>query len=338
MQSMLLTSGMFFALGLLILLSLSIKSKKIRKSIILMLMLVSIPAITLQFVAYASVTVWVFPLVMMIISLVFSTRIPLLLITAVSVTTQMLVWVNKPEGAVQIDNFDYLVRINIFLLAFLVGSFVNKAYIKKLKESIFQINFQKLISETSFDFVSVNQENIDKKVNIMLGKIGHFFNLDRTYVFLINHRDNTMTYTHEWCNEGITPQIQAIQTVPLEDFPWWINQLSSNKLVYIEDVENLPEIALAEKEQLTQQGIKSLLVLSIEGDGKMLGFMGLDSVIALRKWSSYHFELLKILSNLLADGLIKIESEKEIQRMAYYDHLTGLPNRTLFSDRVTQAI
>src|SRR6185369_3761079 len=31
-------------------------------------------------------------------------------------------------------------------------------------------------------------------------------------------------------------------------------------------------------------------------------------------------------------------SEREIHRLAYYDSLTGLPNRVLFKDRVTQAI
>ena len=34
--------------------------------------------------------------------------------------------------------------------------------------------------------------------------------------------------------------------------------------------------------------------------------------------------LLNILTNLLAHGLIKLNSEREIEFMAYYDHLTKL--------------
>ncbi len=147
-----------------------------------------------------------------------------------------------------------------------------------------------------------------------------------------------MTYAYEWCNQGITPETGAIQDVPLDVFPWGIDGLKANKLVYIEDVNKLPAEASAEKEQLTRQGVKSAIVIPIEENGVMLGFMGLDSVVAIKKWSNYHIDLLKILSNLLTDGLIKINSEKAIQYMAYYDHLTGLPNRTLFSDRLAQEI
>ena len=35
---------------------------------------------------------------------------------------------------------------------------------------------------------------------------------------------------------------------------------------------------------------------------------------------------------------MKVEAEKEINYMAYYDSLTGLPNRDLFRDRLEKAI
>ena len=93
-------------------------------------------------------------------------------------------------------------------------------------------------------------------------------------------KDSTVCYSndHEWCNEGINPEVEAIQDVPLDVFPWWMEQLDRNKLVSIEDVSKLPEEAEVEKEQLTQQGVKSAIVIPIEENEQMLGFMGLDSV------------------------------------------------------------
>ncbi len=50
------------------------------------------------------------------------------------------------------------------------------------------------------------------------------------------------------------------------------------------------------------------------------------------------FGLLRILANLIADAVVKMEAEKEIEFLAYYDELTGLPNRTLFADRLAEAL
>lgn len=221
---------------------------------------------------------------------------------------------------------------------FLAGFLVNRIYIKKINENDSQIKFQKLISEISFDFVSVNQNSVDAKINNLLQNMGRYFRVDRCYVFLINNQDDTMTYAYEWCNDGISPEVETIKDIPLETFPWWMGELKNNNLIYIDDVNKLPDEAAPEKEQLTRQSIKSVVIIPIEEQGELLGFIGLDSVVYFKRWSNHHIELLRILANLLADGLIKIKAEKEINFMAYYDHLTGLPNRTLFSDRLNQAV
>jgi diguanylate cyclase (GGDEF)-like protein len=338
LYSALRTSGLLFSIGLALQISQRLKGEDLKDSLNMVVLLVSIPLITLCFLQYAAITVWVFPLILVIISLVFNKRSLLFSVTAVAVVTQILVWIFKPKVTVQVDEFDYLLRIGIFVIALWIGLYVNKIYVAKLKENAYQIGFQKMVSEISFDFVSVSQASFDEKVNHLLDAMGRFFQVDRTYVFLFNHDDNTMTYTHEWCNQGIEPEIGSIQDVPLSLFPWWMGQLQNNKLVCIEDVSKLPAEAGAEKELLEQQKVNSLLSIAIEGNGNVQGFLGIDTVVSLRKWSADHIKLLGILANLLADGLLKIKAEKEIEFMAYYDHLTGLPNRTLFMDRLSQAI
>ncbi|MFA5528078.1 MAG: EAL domain-containing protein [Peptostreptococcales bacterium] len=338
MQAMLYGGIIISFIGIVVLLTRLMKSKKIREMVLPIIILCSIPLITMQFVNYASITIWVFPLALMVASLVFNSRKYLVLLTIVSATTQIFVWINAPKGAIYIDEFDYILRISILLITCMLGSFVNKTYTSRLEENIFQINFQRLVSGVSADFITINQMNMNEKLDCLLDKMGHFFLVDRTYIFLINRHHNTMTYAYEWCNQGISPETELIQNVPVDVFPWWMDELSVNKLVYVEDVAALPEAAKAEKETLEEQAVKSVVVIPIEQDGIMLGFIGLDSVTSKKKWALYHIELLRLLSNLIADALIRIESEKTIEYMAYYDHLTGLPNRTLFSDRLSQAI
>lgn len=124
----------------------------------------------------------------------------------------------------------------------------------------------------------------------------------------------------------------------MDAFPWWIDQLSNNKIVYVANVDDMDVEALAEKEQLQRQNIKSLLALPIEVDNSLYGFIGLDSVIKATMWSDENIESLKIISNILASGFLQLKADKEINHMAYYDSLTNLPNRVLFADRVNQSI
>lgn len=338
LYSVLLTSGLLLAIGFALQTIQRLKDEELKNALNMAVLLLSIPLITLRFLQSAAITVWVFPIILVIISLVFNKRSLLLSVTAVAVAMQILVWIYRPEVTVRVDAFDYLFRISIFIIALWIGLYINKVYVAKLKENAYQIGFQRMLSEISFDFVSVGKANLDEKINHLLDTMGRFFQADRTYVFLFNHENNTMTYTHEWCNEGIEAEIAAIRDIPLGVFPWWMRQLKNNKLVCIEDVSKLPSEAGAEKERLDRQKVKSLVLIPIEGNGSVQGLLGIDAVVSFRKWSADHIKLLKILANLLADGLIKINAEKEIEFMAYYDHLTGLPNRTLFADRLSQAL
>ncbi|MGC4019139.1 MAG: EAL domain-containing protein [Muricomes sp.] len=327
-----------FLIGLGILSAQLIRNQKIKEAVILIIMLCSIPVITLQFVEYASITVWVFPLVLIMASLVFNSRKYIASLTTVAVVTQILVWIHAPKGTVHIDEFDYFLRISIILLTFVVGSFVNRTYISKMEENIYQANFQRLVSEISSDFVNINQINMNKKISVLLSKMGRFFLVDRAYIFLVNEQKNIMTRTYEWVDEKIPSGTENMKDISMDEIPRWIEGLSTKKLVYIEDVVSVPEDAFEEKELLIKQGVQSILAIPIEQEGSMLGFIGLDSVTSTKKWSVYHIELLRILSHLVADGLLRVTSEKVIENMAYYDHLTELPNRTLFSERLSQAI
>lgn len=331
-------SIILFFIGFVILALRFIKTEEIKNPLIISAILVSIPIVTLMFLEYSGITVWAFPMILIVISLIFSSRILLLLITIVSILTQIVIWIASPKMSIRMDEFDYIFRIGIFILAYWIGSIVNKSYIKRLVENKYQVEFQKLISDISYDFITVNQGNIDNKINRMLKNTGQFFEVDRTYVFLFDKKNNLMSYAYEWCNEGIKSEMEFVDDLPLDELPILVERLEGFNPIYIEDVDKLDDEAAAEKRVLTTQNIKSVIIIPIKGGNELLGFVGLDTVTAVKFWSEYHMKLLKILGNLLADALIKIKAEKEIEYMAYYDHLTGLPNRNLFTDRLNQAI
>jgi len=337
--SFLLASGTLFVIGALILALQLVKNKRIKDLLIMSTLILSIPIVMLLFIKTAAVTmVWALPVILMVASLVFNTRLPLIIMTVVIVATQTLLWKATAQEPLNAHNLDYLLRIGMFIIAFWMGSAINKIYLRRLRENIYQVSFQKLVSEVSFDFVSVSQASSDDKINNALEKIGEFFNVDRAYIVLINGENNTFSYGYEWCPENACYQTSFKGELPRDRFLWWGQRFSEKKPIYIEDVNRLPEEAKEEAALLNRLNSKTVVMYPIEENGDLIGFIGLDSLQTTKYWSPKSFELLGILSNLLANGFIKMKSEKEIEVLAYYDGLTNLPNRILFSDRLNQAI
>lgn len=216
---------------------------------------------------------------------------------------------------------------------------LNKQNYKEIiQKKTYIISFQKMILDISFDFMGINQENFDEKILTLLKRIGMFFKVDRTYLFTLDLAKSTMTYSHEWCNTGIHPEVNTIEEIPLDVFPWWLGQLDKHNLVYVEDVHTMPKEARAEQEQLLRQKVQSLISVPIILEGKIHAFIGIDSVKSKKQWKKDKIELLYSMANVISNGLARIDTMKKIDYMAYHDALTGLANRSFLTKKVHNRI
>ncbi len=326
----------FIFIGIVIRLVQKLKNNRLKEQITMAILIASIPIFMIYFLD--SITIWAYPLIIIIASLVFSKKTLLLSAGIVSILTQILIWMTTPYKTVVMDQNDYIFRIIILASAIIVGYYVNKTYIAKMKENDFRIKFQELNASISSDFISINAENADEKINQFLARVGSFFKSDRVYIFMVDYEDYNMTYSHEWCNEGIESGLEKIGALPLKDFRWWIRELEDKRFIHVKNTGEMPEEASNEQRIILEQNIKSLVSVPVQGKDRIKAIITIDSVNSYREWPEEDVDLLHILSNLLSDALARMNSEEEIQHMAYYDNLTNLPNRFLFKDRVVNAI
>ena len=326
------------SVGIIIRLIQNIKKENIKRNLTTIALILSVPICLFVFIKYASVTVWAFTMILIVAATIFSKRILLVSITIVSIITQILIWIIHPEITLVVNKYDYILRIGMLVVAFFIGLSTNKMYVSKIKDNKNKVEFQKIVSDILFDFLDINQENFDWKVNNLLKEIGEFFHVDRTYLFTINPDNDTMTYSNEWCNKGVNKEVGTIEEIPLDVFTWWIEELETKGIVYIEDVDEMPKEAREEQEQLHRQEVKSLVSVPVMVNDKIKAFIGIDSVLENKIWSTENIEMLNIMANILSGGFMQIKADKEIEYMAYYDNLTGIPNRFLFKDRVENAI
>ncbi|MFX1490563.1 MAG: ATP-binding protein [Promethearchaeota archaeon] len=176
-----------------------------------------------------------------------------------------------------------------------------------------KVEFEKKIVTISSRFV--NTENLDKAINISLKEIGILSQSSRSYIFQFNDDGATMSNTHEWCNNGVTPQIEELQNLPMEMFPWSINKLKNDEILNIENIEDLPIEASAEKEEFMRETIKSLIFLPLKIGENISGFIGFDNVKTHEKWSEDDLNLLRITSDIIGNALKRNKTELELEKL-----------------------
>lgn len=112
--------------------------------------------------------------------------------------------------------------------------------------------------------------------------------------------------------------------------------LRENQRVVVNNIEADPIFA-PWLERARALGLRSAAAFPLQVEGKVVAAFALYAT----EPGFFDEEELLLLDELAADasfGLEHIEQEWRLEYLAYYDALTGLPNRTLFEDRLDQAI
>lgn len=179
-----------------------------------------------------------------------------------------------------------------------------------------KVEIEKTITAISSQFV--NPVNIDDAINFTLKKIGLITNASRSYLFLFNEDNLTMSNTHEWVAKGVEPQIDVLQSLPLETFEWSISKMKNSEILSINNVMDLPHEASAEKAEFERENIKSLIILPLKTGEEISGFIGLDNVTATATWDEDDLNLLKINAEIIGNAIKRKRTEKKLVSHGQY--------------------
>lgn len=179
---------------------------------------------------------------------------------------------------------------------------------QKQEQLIYQEKFRELLTNISSTFINLSIEKMEETINQTLAQIGKFVNADRTYIFELDPFTTISSNTFEWCNDGITPEIENLQEIPLAQE--WFDEFNKAQIMVVEDVDALPEGY--NKSILQPQGIKSLIALPMMHEGNCIGFVGFDSVKSHHLYNDAEIQLLKVFTQLLLNIKLRTNIEKEL--------------------------
>lgn len=138
-------------------------------------------------------------------------------------------------------------------------------------------------------------------------------------------------------DEGYFDKItQAIRNNKADTLVLAVRALQEKTPVVCNDIDSDPQFAHWRIDAL-QRGYRSMGAFPLMGDSQPVGLF----VLYAPELNFFDVEEIKLLTELTANisyALEYLKKEEKLNYLAYHDVLTGLPGRTLFHDRLVQAV
>lgn len=178
-----------------------------------------------------------------------------------------------------------------------------------------------------------NGQDIDTAINSLLKHIGNFYKAERAYTFEVSFETQIVNNTYEWCQDGVQPQIEYLQNVPLSSISRWMEAFDESGCIVISSVGKTVNHDSLEYQLLTLQGIERLIAAPLsDHTGKMIGFIGVDNPVDNLESP----QLISATANFVADDIEKRQMFKQLEQMSYKDALTSVKNKAAYQEAECQ--
>jgi signal transduction histidine kinase/DNA-binding response OmpR family regulator len=171
---------------------------------------------------------------------------------------------------------------------------------------------QQMIMNIAKTYINIPLKEVNNSIMESLREMAEFVEADRSYIFDYDFKNRDTSNTFEWCAEGISPEIENLQNVPIDYIPDWINKHSQGEDFNVTDVLSLPhEGPGCLRDILEPQGIKSIITVPMIDGDDLIGFVGFDSVKKHHKYTDKEKSLL----TLFAQMLVNVKKRAHAERM-----------------------
>lgn len=186
---------------------------------------------------------------------------------------------------------------------------------------------------------TLNHGSLSAAVEEITAVAATILEVERAGVWLYNENGSQLRrlnlYDQNNGHNGETIEIVA------REYPAYFAALAQERTIAAYDVHTDPRTQEYSDSNLAAKGITSLLTTPIWLQGKMVGIVCHEHLGIKRKWGMEEQNFAAAIADLVSLALEASErqrSEEMIRYQANYDLLTGLPNKMLFNERLSQAL
>lgn len=180
-----------------------------------------------------------------------------------------------------------------------------------------------LIAELSNRLLNLPLDEVEQGIRAALEVLGRHSEVQRCYVFLLTESGRQLGDAYEWCAPGVKPHdLASLRGVPVEAFPWSMGQWLQGKVIVVTAPAALPEQARPEQQTCEVMQIDSYVNAPLFLGGRMIGWLGYDSVGAPRTWSPEELRMMDLACGVIVNALERKRRdelrfrEKELEQRA----------------------
>ncbi len=165
-------------------------------------------------------------------------------------------------------------------------------------------HFETLLCELSSRFINVPPEAVDHEIEDAQRRICENLDLDLSALWegtAAGPGDFTLTHFYGR-QEDVLPPMRGMSAG--EYFPWLLAEMLANRPVAVSSLEELPEAAARDRDNLRMFGVQSNLTVPLTvGGGMPVGALGFNSTRARRDWPDALVQRLRLVAEIFANAL-----------------------------------
>lgn len=155
---------------------------------------------------------------------------------------------------------------------------------------------KRIISEVLAILFNEENKPIEKAMNLLLG----YFNADWGYVAIFEEDGFAANFTCEVMSSWVKIPKDDRNKLTCDTIPWIIDTVKAGHDIVLGDIAGLPAEADIDKILLTEQHLKSMLIVPLTFHNKVQGFIGFDSIRTSRFWTASEVEDMHIIAGIFS--------------------------------------
>jgi PAS domain S-box-containing protein len=171
------------------------------------------------------------------------------------------------------------------------------------------LEFERLLFELSVRFADVSADRVVAEIESALLGLVSFLDFDRGafWEFLDEEQQQFLCTV---AVEGVVPPRRG--AVPVE-LAWFAKELRAGRTVVIRSDRDVPAEAASAAEYNQRVGIRSVLVVPLPVDGRVVAAIGFGAFRATREWPPEFIARLTVIGEVMAQALVRKRSEAALR-------------------------